>query len=58
MITTAGQIEIDVLHNLRTPNIDTGFNLAEWVVHAQVIARPASEILAVAGVRTARRDPG
>ena len=23
----------ELLHNLRTPNIDTGFNLAEWVVH-------------------------
>ena len=23
----------ELVHNLRTPNIDTGFNLAEWVVH-------------------------
>jgi uncharacterized protein YjaZ len=23
----------ELAHNLRTPNIDTGFNLAEWVVH-------------------------
>jgi uncharacterized protein YjaZ len=23
----------ELVHNLRTPNIETGFNLAEWVVH-------------------------
>jgi len=23
----------ELAHNLRTPNIDTGFNLAEWVIH-------------------------
>jgi uncharacterized protein YjaZ len=23
----------ELAHNLRTPNVDTGFNLAEWVVH-------------------------
>ena len=23
----------ELVHNLRTPNIDTGFNLAEWVIH-------------------------
>jgi uncharacterized protein YjaZ len=23
----------ELAHNLRTPNVDTGFNLAEWVIH-------------------------
>jgi uncharacterized protein YjaZ len=33
-ITRIGACAVhELAHNLRTPNIDTGFNLAEWVIH-------------------------
>ena len=33
-ITRIGACAVhELAHNLRSPNIDTGFNLAEWVIH-------------------------
>lgn len=34
----------ELAHNLRTPNIDTGFNLAEWVIHEGIAEVFAVEI--------------